>query len=615
MSLCAKIRYLLSVMMAWRTILAAALLLVVMTVMAYQPATQCGYVWDDDVWLTKNPLLTAPDGLWRIWFSTNSPSQYFPMVYTTFRFEYALWGFEPFGYHLTNIALHAINVLLLWWLLSQLGIPGAWLAAAIFALHPVHVESVAWITERKNVLMTFFFFLSLLAWMRFGDRSHLSRRAWPFYILSLLLYALALFSKTTACTLPAALVLSLWLKRIPFNAKRWLQIVPYVLLGMAMGMLAMWWEKYHQGTDPIALGLNPIERILIASHALWFYIGKLIWPVDLAFSYSRWKIDTTNLLQYGWLLACLIVTWSIWQGRDKLGRGPIAAITFFVATLSPMLGFLSLYTFFYTYVADHYQYVASIGPIALAAAVGYRIENRFFTGRRKDITTVVAILILATLGTLTWRQCHVYKNPETLWRDTLEKSPDSWMANHYMGAISKAQGKLDQAANYYRQTIVIKPNYVPGYNNLGNILLAQGRLDQAISCYRQAVRIKPVHREHALAHYNLGSALMAQGKLDEAISHFHQALQIKPNFADAHNNLGSILASQGKFDEAVSHFRHVLRIKPNLVPAHYNLGKVLGSQGNLDEAIKYLDEALRIKPDSVKVQNLRKTLLQQSKTE
>lgn len=589
------------------TVLWPALLLVVMTAAAYVPATKCGYIWDDDFWLTRNPLVSAPEGLWQIWFSYNQPSQYFPMVYTTFHFEYALWGLNPAGYHTTNIVLHVINALLLWWLLSKLKIPGAWLAATIFALHPVHVESVVWITERKNVLVALFSLLSLLAWIVFAEHSHTSQRSWPFYLFSLLLYTIALLSKTTACTLPAGLVLLLWIKRIRLSPKRWLQIVPYVILGLAMGLLTMWWERHHQGTDPAVLGLSVIERVIIASRAIWFYIGKLILPLNLTFSYPQWKIDVTNPFQYSWLCGCLIVAWSIWHWRAKLGCRTIAAIIFFVATLSPMLGFLSLYTFFYTYVADHYQYVASIGPIALVAAVGYRIGNRL-TGIAKDISIVVLFLALATLGTLTRRQCQIYKNPETLWRDTLRKNPSSWLANSHIGSLLKARGKLDEAADYYRQAVRIKPDYIAGYNNLGNALLEQGKLDEAIICYRKALQIEP---DLAKTHFNLGNALRAKGKLDEALCHYHKALQTTPNDADVHINLGVTLTAQGAINEAFTHFRQAVRLKPNSASAHYNLGRLLGLQGNIDEAVKHLDLVLQIEPDSIEVQKLKKTFLSQ----
>src|SRR5437868_7348443 len=282
-----------------RDYLLLGLLLAVTTIFAYQPVWHGGFIWDDDAYVTNNELLTAPDGLRRIWFSLDSPSQYFPLVYSTFRIEHALWGLNPTGYHWVNLLLHVANALLVWRLLARLRVPGAWLAGAIFALHPVQVESVAWITERKNVLMAFFFLLTLLSWVEFLDQQ--TTRRWRLYLLALVLYALALLSKTTACTLPAALLLILWLQKRPINKERLVQVVPFLILGIAMGLLTVWWERYHQGTRVPLFALGPVERILIASRAVWFYLGKLFWPSNLTFIYPRWTVSPTHPLDYAWL--------------------------------------------------------------------------------------------------------------------------------------------------------------------------------------------------------------------------------------------------------------------------------------------------------------------------
>ena len=267
-------------------------LIVLLVFLAYLPALRGGFIWDDDAYVTNNPLLTAPDGLRRIWFTTDSPSQYFPLTYTVFRIEHSLWGFNPAGYHCVNILLHAINALLVWRLLKRLSVPGAWLAAALFALHPVQVESVAWITELKSILSLFFILLTLFCWVEFvGERS---KRSW--YWLALVFYALALFSKTTACTLPAALLLILWLKAKPIGWRRLAQVVPFLAMGLGMGLLTVWWERFHQGTQGKLFSMGLLERLLVASHALWFYAGKLFWPVNLTFSYPRWAIEPADPL-------------------------------------------------------------------------------------------------------------------------------------------------------------------------------------------------------------------------------------------------------------------------------------------------------------------------------
>src|SRR5881227_1814349 len=348
-------------------VLIFAVVLTAVTILAYRPAWHGGFLWDDDDYIVKNELLTAPDGWQRIWFSLDSPSQYFPFTYSTFRIEHALWGLNTTGYHWVNLLLHVGSALLVWAVLARLRVPGAWLAAAIFALHPVQVESVAWITERKNVLMGFFFLLTLLGWIAFVDER--TRRRWIFYCLALIFYVLALSAKATACTLPAALFLILWLQNKPITMRRLIQIVPFVILGIGMGLLAVWWERYHQGTSrAVFTFLSPIERVLVASRAVWFYLSKLIWPSRLTFIYPRWDTTPSHFLSYVWLLAGLTLCVAIYFLRRYVGRSVEVAAGFFVATLSPVVGFIMLYTFRYTFVADHYQYLACIGPIAFTSA-------------------------------------------------------------------------------------------------------------------------------------------------------------------------------------------------------------------------------------------------------
>ncbi|MGP8239195.1 MAG: hypothetical protein ACLQVW_27805 [Limisphaerales bacterium] len=295
-----------------------ALALVVVTLAAYRPAWNAGFIWDDDKYVTQNPLLTAPDGLRRIWFSLDSPSQYFPLTYSTFYAERAVWGLNPAGYHRVNLLLHVGNALLVWWLLARLAVPGAWLASALFALHPVQVESVAWITERKNLLMALFFLLTLLAWTKFIDER--TKRPWRFYGLALVLYGLALCAKTTACTLPAALLLILWLKKMPADWRRWAQVAPFVVLGLGMGLVTIWWERNKMGTHGTDFAIGPLERILIASRALWFYAGKLFWPANLSFSYPRWTVSPHDPLAWLWLLATASLGVGIGWARKWAGR-------------------------------------------------------------------------------------------------------------------------------------------------------------------------------------------------------------------------------------------------------------------------------------------------------
>lgn len=574
-----------------------ALALAAVTILVYRPAWNGGFLWDDDYYITNNELLTAPDGLRRIWFSLDSPSQYFPLVYTTFRFERALWGLNPTGYHWINLVLHVANALLVWAVLARLKIPGAWLAGAIFALHPVQVESVAWITERKNVLMGFFFLLTLLTWIAFVDER--TKRRWLFYGLALILYLLALSAKTTACTLPAALFLILWLEDHRISWKRIFEIVPFAVLGLAMGALAIWWERYHQGTSrAIFTFLNPIERMLVGSRAVWFYLSKLIWPSKLTFIYPRWDIASTHLLGYTWLLAGLIVCMVIYFLRRYLGRSIEVAAAFFVATLSPVLGFIMLYTFRYTFVADHYQYLACIGPIALMSAGLVNLADTFKKSRVVILTA--ALCVVTVLATLAWRQAAMYGNIETLWRTTLARNPGCWMAHNNLGIVLFEKGQLDEAIAHYRRTLQMQPNFWDADYNLGSALLGKGEVDEAILYCEKAVEREPNDPDAQVA---LANALLQKKRIDDAIVHYQKAAAMRPDYFLARYGLGHALLEKGQLSAAIEHCRAALLIRPGNPDCHTILAVALDESGHSVEAIQHYERALEISPQSVSALN------------
>jgi tetratricopeptide (TPR) repeat protein len=549
--------------------------LVAAVILAYQPVWHGGWLWEDDIYITQNRLLTSPDGLFRTWFSQDAPSQYFPLVYTVFRLEHALWGFNPAGFHWTNILVHAASGLLLWQILKRLSVPGAWLGALLFALHPVQVESVAWVSELKNVLSLFCSLLSVLAWIGFVQEH--ARRRWLYYVLALLAFSMALFSKTTACTLPAALLLILWLKKEPLTRARWAQVLPFFGLALGMGMLTMWWERHHIGTGGEAFGFGPLERVLIASRAVWFYAAKLIWPADLCFSYSRWVINPADPLAYLWLFAGALACVFVYLARSRLGRGPEVALAFFVATLAPLLGFVMLFTFWYSFVADHYQYVACIGPLALLAA----FLAAGFCRRKPLLGQLLGAVLVLVLGTLTWQRAHAFQNLEALWRDTVSKNPGSLLAHRNLGRTLMTQGRLDEAAEQFRQALRADPTDVNSLLGLGNVMVAGGKDDAAIECYRQALQINPDSPE---AHVNLAVILANHGKVDEAIEHNRKAIALNPTHLTARVNLAVALAGQGHYEEALEQYRIALRHNPDHVLTHVNMAIALTAMGRTAEA-------------------------------
>src|SRR5207253_3379988 len=482
--------------------------------------------------------------------------------------------------------------LLVWRLLARLKLPGAWLAAAIFALHPVQMESVAWITERKNVLMGFFFLLTLLAWIAFTDES--TRRPWRFYALAVILYALALSAKTTACTLPAALLLILWLQKKPIGKQRLMQILPFLILGFCMGLVAVWWERYHQGTHGPLFALSPLERTLVASHAVWFYLGKLLWPSNLIFIYPKWTIAATRALDYTWLLAGVALCFVIYLARRYLGRGVEVAAVFFVATLSPVLGLIMLYTFRYTFVADHYQYLACIGPIALVSAGVASLAGTFERSRPLIFGTAVAMV--ATLAVLTWRQSTMYADIEALWRTTLARNPTCWMAHNNLGIVLFQKGEIDEAIAHYRKTLQMQPDFSDADYNLGNALLQKGKIDEAIVHCRRAVMIQPNDPDAQVA---LGNALLQKQRIDDAIVHYQKALAMRPDYFLAHHGLSHAFLEKGEIDAAIFHCRAALLIQPENADAHTNLAIAADEKGQKAEAIQHYEKALAISPQSV----------------
>ena len=570
-----------------------AVVLAAITIFAYRPVWHGGFLWDDDDYVINNQLLTAADGWQRIWFSLDSPSQYFPLTYSTFRIEHALWGLNTTGYHWVNLLLHVGNALLVWAVLARLKVPGSWLAAAIFALHPVQVESVAWITERKNVLMAFFFLLTLLAWIAFVNER--LRRRWIFYFLALIFYLLALSAKATACTLPAALFLILWFQEKPITMRRLMQIVPFVLLGVGFGLLAVWWERYHQGTNrAVFTFLTPMERILVASRAVWFYLSKIFWPSNLTFIYPRWNISATNPLDYIWLLSGVLASFAIYLLRRYVGRSVEVAALFFVATLSPVLGFVMLFTFRYTFVADHYQYLACIGPIALASASIVSLSQKF--ARYHAIMVSAALLPVAMLGTLTWRQAATYTDIETLWRATLARNPDCWMAHTNLGLVLLQQGRIDDGIAHYRSALQMQPDSWDAEYNLGTALLGKGQVDEAIDHCERAVRMRPTDPD---AQVSLGNALSQKGRIDEAIVHYQEAITAHPDHFLARYSLGHALLEKGELDGAIQVCRSALLLRPSDADCHTTLAIALEEKGDPAQAIQHYQKSLELAPNSI----------------
>ncbi len=570
--------------------LKAAVLLSLATLFAYLPSFRGEIIWNDSDYITA-PELRSLSGLGEIWTKLGATEQYYPLLHSFFWFQHQLWGDHTFGYHLVTLLLHTSAAILFALVLQRLAIPGAWIGALIFALHPVHVESVAWITEQKNTLSIVFYLLAALLYLRF-DQTRSSKT----YAFAFTWFVLSLLCKTVTASLPAALLVAFWSKRGRLDWRRdWMPLIPWLATGAAIGLFTSWVEQHYLGAKGQDFNLPLLERGLIAGRAIWFYLGNLIWPFNLNFIYPRWVPDHTVWRQWLFPLGVFLVLLGLWALRHR-SRAPLAACLFFIGSLFPVLGFVNLYGALYSFVWDHWQYLPDLGPIALAAA-GLALAWERLAPRLRGMGPVLVSVLALGLGALTWAHCGMFHDDITLYRETLRRNPGAWMAQYNLGNILvKIPGQEVEAIAHYEATLRLKPDHAGAHTNLGNILKAMpGRLPDAITHYQAALQINPAIAE---SHYNLASALaIIPERLPEAIAEFEAALRISPQVAEVHYNLGNVLMkTPGRLPDAIVQYREAVRINPGLAEAHYNLGIALISDPRLvPEAIPHLEAALRIK--------------------
>ncbi len=461
-----------------------------------------------------------------------------------------------------------------------------------FALHPIEVESVAWITELKNTLSGAFYLGAMLAWLEF-DR-HRRRAA---YGVALGLFLLGLMSKSVIATLPAALLVIFWWKR---GRLAWksdvLPLLPFFAIGGAAGIFTAWMERTFIGASGSEFDFSFLDRCLIAGRVFWFYLGKIVWPADLMFIYPRWEIDAHVWWQYLFPLAALLAVAFFWAVRGR-ARWPLAALLYFAGTLFPAIGFMNVYPFRYSFVADHFQYLAGLGPIC-AAAAGLTIATGPLAKTRLLVRPALCGCLLLALGVLSWRQCAIYADYETLWRATLARNPDCWLARNNLGTVLFYKGRTDEAIASYLAALELKPSYAEAHYNAANAYAKKNETSEAISHFEKALELQPDYPEACL---NLGVLLAREGRVDEASRNFQRALKLKPDYAEAHYNEGIALFQHGQAEDAIAHFQRAVEIRPDYGEAHRNLAVALIEQGHLAEAIPHYRRALEINPRNAEV--------------
>ena len=595
----------------WRAWLAGATLVLLVTIV-YWPTLDNGFTGDvDQADVTDNLAIRSLEGLSNIWFTLNAVQQYYPLTYSTFWVEYHLWGSDPVGYHVVNFLLHALSAILVWRLLLRLGVPGAWLAAAIFAVHPVGVESIAPVTERKNVLSCVLALGSLLAYLRFSPPENsgstdvlvpMARGHWLVYALAFVLYVAALLAKTVTASVPAVLLVIYWWKRGRVTWRDATLTAPFFAVGLALCGITVWVEKQYFNAPDWDFSL--VERMLIAGRALWFYAGKLCWPHPLILFYPRWVVNSQQWWQYLFPAAALAVLVGLWLARTRIGRGPLAAVLIFAGVLVPALGFFNLY--YPSFVADHFQYHASIALIALAAAAAVTLAGRLPTQARWFTAVAIAGLLLP-LAVLAQQKTHAYKDEIALLEDTVAGDPQSWLAHYNLGLCFQNRGKYDEALSHFRQAIeargqqardnprisLFQHNVAGFYADVGLLQRemrrpadAEGSFCTAIEIREQLVRDYPTVSEYqeglAWCYLNLAYAQHKAGRpADAEVSHrkaieIHEKLardnpaisKFKNRVAASYTHVGLFERDRGLTAEAQSAFHKAIEIREKLVRDH-----------------------------------------------
>ena len=576
--------------------LARASLVACATLVAYLPALNGGFIWDDDFHVTGGSLRSL-HGLRRIWTSVGATPQYSPLLHSAFWLEHRLWGDSVLGYHLLNVALHATAACLFGAVLRLLlerpaGSParffdGPLVGALLFALHPVCGESVAWISEQKNTLSAVFYLLAALGYLKWASGG---RGAPVRYLLATLFFAAALLTKSVTATLPAALLVIAWWKGGRLSLRRDVApLVPWLAVGAAAGFFTAWVERTSIGATGAGFSLGVIERCLLAGRVACFYAGKLLWPAGLTFIYPRWVVDASAGWQYLFPLAALALLAAAALAFRR-NRGVLAGLLVFVGTLLPVLGFLNVYPFRYSYVADHFQYLACMGLIGLAAGVW----------EARALPRALPLALACVLGLLTWRQCGMYRDAGTLYSETIARNPDCWMAYNNRGNLLLGQGRNAEAISDYEAALGLKGDDPIPHNNLGLALAASHRLPEAIAAFQDALRLKPDYPE---ARVNLAAALRRSGDIPGSIAQCEEALRLLPGYPEARADLARALAAEGRLPEAIAAFETAIGLEPANPEFHADLGTALSRSGRLPAAISQYEEALRLNPGYAEVCN------------
>lgn len=548
---------------AARSLPLQAVFLVLLTLIAYQPAFLAEFVWDDEA-ITYNPLLRSPGNFAKIWTDPHAnPNEehYWPVTYTVLWVGQRIWGNEAFGYHALNIALHIGIVLLLWRLLRCIGAPGAWLVAAIFAVHPTHVESVAWAIELKDVLSGFFYMLAanLFFSAHFPSvppvEARPARKPALLYLLALMCFAIAMLSKSVIVTLPAALLIVIWWKRGRIGPRDVVAVLPFFALGLLLALADVYLTRQ---IHPLDFYLPWLRRIVIAGRAAWFYIGKLLWPTHLVAIYPHWSVNEQVVWQYFYAAAFCVLLLALWRGRGRFGRGPFACMMFYLVTISPALGFIPFSYQDHSFVANRFQYIAGAGIIVLAGGAVALLVRRGGPMIRMGLIALCAV-VLAMLTAINWQQASTYEDRITLFAYNIRENPRAWGAHYNLAQALAREGRLREAEYHYMQSLAIWPEFPSGHSALGLTLLRVGEIDRAVDHLRRATQLDP---EKSMHHHNLAHAYESQGRVELALFHIARAADLAHDKVRSRLAYARLLARVGQTTQSLAQYEKILQIQP-----------------------------------------------------
>lgn len=578
----------------------ATLTLAALVAIVYWPTLNNQFVSDDTMYVTDTAELASAEGLRDIWFKLGVTPQYYPLVHTALWIQYQLWGLQPAGYHAVNMLMHLAVVVLLWRLLVQLKLPGAWLGAAVYAVHPVQVETVAWISEQKNLLSNGFAIAAIMAYLRFSplEPEVTPHRKWLYYALAFVLYICALLCKTVTITTPAVILVIFWWKRGRITGRDLLPLLPMFLMGGALAMVTVWMEKEVVGAIGSQWDYTLIERTLIASRAVWFYFGKLLWPHPLSFVYPRWQIADTVWWQYLFLIALLISLAVLALLRHRIGRGPLAAALIFVGVLSPALGFFDVYPFLFSFVADHYQYHASAAALAALVAGGVLIYARWganvpWLGRAMAVTLLLVLVVVAHQHT------YAFYDDETLDQASLKAAPASWAAQYRIGVWWFVADDSDRALAHFREASRLFPQHAVLHTYIGAALAKQNRHDEAISEFQTALDSELHPDDRTMTQTHLAGSLAQKGNPNEAIAVYRQLLEDDPTHLDALHNLAILMGETGDTQAAIDLLRDAIQINPGASRSQLALAEMLMNRGEQQAAENVLNQAILVNPQDL----------------